>query len=353
MKTCGNDNLANSPNSQEHVPFWHRLRKTGAHGEKGSAIIMVLGTISICAVMIAHIVVITELLGMEAYQVVSRDRLRYQAESAADTAYWMHLNDRRLFSNRTIGQDYANDELRSDADFPPWMLDGRPHSFDDGDCIVYLNSAEGGFNPNSPDALKEAVPMDDSELLEIVEDFLDVLTDYTDSDDYTQLSGMEADDYAAEGFPTLPRNDKMEFKAEIYWLRGWRDAIPGDICIVPPSGITYSINSKQSFFAASPQEMALTLDINDDELAELVEARRLWEEEGIPLEDSLSESLLLNVQGAFSFEEAGLGIILAIARDGDNGSISFRVTREMKLSTSTVFADQAKETLSVWERIVE
>lgn len=324
--------------------------------EDGVALIMVMGVLTVCMLLISHMLLLSEVIGREALVVTRKSRLRYQAESAADTTFWMHLTDRRLFSNRRLGQR-EDDELRLSQDFAPWMLDRRPHLFDNGLVTTWLSSAEEGFKVSEPETLRNNIDMDDSDLLEEVDAFLDILGDYIDVDDLHKLNGMEADHYAAEGFPTLPRNAAMEFKAEVYWLPGWRKVIPGEIAVVPPPGLAFpttSRNARPSFFSASDENIRRLLDLTDAELDEIRYARQQWEEEGSALEDSLSNELWSRVLNNFNFTETNLAQVIARANESERSLYgSYRIIREANLSRTTCYSDQKLQTLAIWERMIE
>lgn len=324
--------------------------------EDGVALVMVLGVLAVCMLLISHLLMVSEVIGQEALVVTRKSRLSYQAESAADTTFWMHLTDRRLFSNRRLGQR-EDDELRSSQDFSPWMLDRRPHLFDNGLVTTWLSSAEEGFKVSEPDSLRNSISSDEVDLLEEVNIFLDILGDYTDIDDLHKLNGMEADQYAAEGFPTLPRNGDMEFKAEVYWLPGWRKVIPGEIAVVPPPGLSFpttSRNARPSFFSASDENIRRLLDLTDSELEEVRHARQQWEEEGTSLEESLSTELWSRVMGAFNFTETNLAQITARASEADRSLHgTYRIVREANLSRATCYSDKKLQTLAIWERMIE
>ena len=325
------------------------------HNESGMALVMVMGVLAPALVLVAHLMTVSELITKEAYSVSSKGLMRYQAESAAEVSFWLHLTDRRLFSDRTLGQT-EDDDFRAAEDFPPWMLDGRPHFFDEDSCVVYMNSGESGIRADNLTLLKQGLnPVDDADVLVEIDDFIAAYNDYVDSDDLRSLNGYEVDDYAAEGFYTLPRNGPMEFKAELYWLPDWANVITGEIATLPPMRISYKYpaGSKTSIFSATAQEICFMLGIDEgsaDFLA-IQEALKRWREDGTPLEESLDATLLISLQSRFSFTEAGVAVVEANAYDRQREIMSgYRVVREAKMSSRTFFADKKKECLSVWER---
>ncbi len=326
----------------------------GQDNERGMALMMVMGVLATSLVLIAHIMLVTEVISKEAYAVSTKGLMRYQAESAAETAFWLHLTDRRLVSNRTLGQTEEDRSEYSD-DFPPWMLDGRPHEFDEGRCVVYLNSGESGVRVDNLTSLKEGLSAsDDADLINDIDCLVDAYKDYVDTDDLTNLNGYEADDYAADGFYTLPRNGTMEFKAELYWLPGWENVVTGEIATLPPKGISYSYKStKTNIYSATDAEIQSKLDLTegDGDFVAIQEALKAWREEGIPLEDSLDATLLANLKSNFNFTEAGIAVVEANAYDAQREIMSgYRVVREAKISSRTFFADTKRETVSIWER---
>lgn len=322
--------------------------------QRGMALMMVMGVLATTLVLVAHLMLVTEVISKEAYSVSAKGLMRYQAESAADTSFWMHLTDRRLVANRTLGQTEEDRSEYSD-NFPPWMLDGRPHEFDDGRCVVYLNSGETGVRVDNLSSLKDGLnASDDADLIVDIDNFIDAYKDYVDTDDLTNINGYEADDYAADGFYTLPRNGAMEFKAELYWLPGWQYVVTREVATLPPKGITYSYkSSKTNIYSATDEEIQnrLGLTENDGEFIEIQEAMKAWREEGIPLEDSLDATLMANLKSNFNFTEAGIAVVEANAYDAQREIMSgYRVVREAKMSSRTFFADSKRECLSIWER---
>jgi hypothetical protein len=324
--------------------------------ESGMALLMVMGVLSACMLLISHIMLVSGVVSKESYMISTKGLLRYQAESAAETAFWMHLTDRRLYSNRTLGQS-ETDALRENSDFGCWMLDGRPHPFDNDRVFVYLQSGENGIKPTSLESdLKQGYDLaDDADLIAQIDQFVAAYKDYIDEDDLLNVNGYEANDYAADGFPTLPRNAPMQFKQEFFWLPDWSYIIQEDICIIPPMGITYDFgkNKKPSIFSASDASICARLDIAFDsaELDAIHDALQRWKDDGTPLEDSLDFDLLTTIKANFDFTEPGLALVVAQAYDtGREIHAGYRVIREAKVGSRTFFSDNNKECLSIWDR---
>lgn len=333
------------------------MGRTAASRESGMALLMVLGVLAVTMVMISHIILMVQVVTGESYQISRQTALRYEAESAADTAIWYHFTDRRLFSDRTLGKA-ADNGTRADYDWEGWMLDGKGHFFNDRTAVVYLGSGESGTRVDRLAQLKDGYDAaDEAEQLDLISIFIDAYEDYVDGNDETRLRGYENADYAADGFPTLPRNAAMQFKAELYWLPGWGKVLNGPLCIVPPPKISYSFQSqKPSLFNATDEQFRRLLGYEDDspELAAVRDALKEWREKGTALEDILEADLLIELRNSFDFNEPGVMLCHAEAYDANREVHAvYRVTREANLNSRTVFADRRGECLSIWERLRE
>ncbi len=323
------------------------------NSESGMAILMVLGIVMATTLLAAHMMAFSETIAKESAVCVMTSKLRYKVESATDVAFWMHLTDRRLFSSRALGNSL--DDREAVSDFEPWMLDGREHELED-DCYAYLNDAIKQFSVNNVQNVKNNFDPEDTEGIELANTFIDIFQDYTDSDDFLNIYGKEVDDYETDGFPTLPRNDKMEFRAEIFWLDTWQDVIQGDITIIPPKGLSISQNnSKPSFFSSSEEDIRRILELNalkitDAQIDQVIDARREWQETGTALSELIDGDLLITVKNLFSFTESNYAEITAVAT-AYNGSLQVvrTVTREVDMSSNSIFSDKQSETFSIWE----
>ena len=334
------------------------------------ALLLVLAVLAATTILAAHMMLVSEIVAKDAKVAAITSELRLQAESAADMGLWMHLTDRRLFSDRTLGVDLSDRDATSD--FEPWMMDRREHLLYDDTCQVFIGDALKSISVTNIDSVKSGIDVDDTDSLDIANEFIDIYNDYVDSNDLTNLYGKEAEDYANDGYPTLPRNDAMQFRAEIYWLDNWQNVITGEITIIPPKGITISTgtssaaggssgrtssggtsssSSKIPFFTASEQDFINQItDLSDADLQAILDARDAWTFDAIPLEESLDADLLYNVKSKFSFNESNYAEITATATD-PSGEIRVvrTITREVNMSSSSIFADRAKETFSIWE----
>ena len=312
---------------------------------------MVLGVLAVTLLLVVHLMTVCEVISRDAYASTKRMELRYQAESGADHAFWMHLVDRKLFPSRKLGVD--SESRLGDSDFEPWMADRRGHELFDANCQAYIDTIERTIRPDKPDSFKKNVDVDDTEKLEIIEDFQDVLGDYTDTDSLTKLAGKEEDDYAQEGLRSMPRNGALQFAEEIFWLDGWTDVVSGEVTMIPPKGKTIAETSKPSFFSASPTEIQITLDLSDSELDAVIQAREAWINSGTLISDSLDSALYINIQGAFNFQESDYAcfVVSSATQEGEI-RILYKAVREVNLSKNSIYADSARESFSIWRRTV-
>ena len=325
------------------------FRRDKRQGETGMAIVMVLGVIAVVLLMVVHAMTVCEVIGRESYTTASRTQLRYQAESAADHAFWMHLTDRRLFPNRNLG---AEDVARDSYDLEPWMADRREHQLFDRNCHVYINTIEKTVRLDKLNSFKANVSADDTEQLERINMFLDVLNDYTDADSMARLYGKEEGDYAEDGYGAMPRNAAIQFAEEIFWIDGWQDVLKSEVTMVPPKGKSLDTSSKTSFFSASPYEIQSSLDLSDADLENVLEARDRWMSDGTLLADSLDAALYANIRMKFSFREVNVAEY-TVSSATDNGvlRVVYDVVREVNFSRSTIFADKERQALSIWKRM--
>jgi len=321
--------------------------------ESGLALMMVMGVLASVMLLLAHLMLVSQLISKESYQVSSKLAMRYRAESAAETAFWLHLTDRRLYTNRTLGRDTSE---REEDGFEPWMLDGRPHEMDEGATVVYLATAEPPLKVTALDQLKKGLDAsDDADLIEAIDDFINCYEDYVDKDDLVKINSYETKEYAADGFYTLPRNGAMQFREELYWLPNWTQVVNAAVMVVPPRGIQYntSSNSRPSFFTASDADFCRLLDISPEsaELEAIHYTLQEWNQNGTPIEDTLDDPLLSQVRNRFSFDETGLATVAALATDSNReNQAGYRVTREARIGSRTFFSDSHKECFSIWER---
>lgn len=332
-----------------------------ASRQKGMALVAVLGVLAVAGLMIAHLAVLGEVVQRESAVAAERMRLKYAAESAVGDALWFYVVDRRLFANRSLGQ---LDVARENSDWEPWMLDGRRHrGGEDTTVTLALFDATGGIDlsGDSPGSeLRDRLDPEETDRNERIRAFLDLAADYADGNDLRREPyGKEREDYEAEGIFNFPRNGPLQFREEVYWLEGWRDALSGHIQLIPPRNVQVGGRTpgraraagRPPFFSSSPALIQNVLRLTDNELELVLEARRAWREERVLLSDSLDADLLGRINSSFSFAESGLATIEARAaapRAGIHRQV--RITLNADLRQNAAFADQNAQALALWER---
>ncbi len=332
----------------------NRARRSS--GERGMALVAVLGVLAVVAVMAAHLTLITEISARESRVSAERSRLRYVAESAADRAMWMHLVDRRLFSNRTLGQ---TDLAREESGLDGWMLDGRPHEIEGALCSVSLVDADRGIDLNGKDledVLTNQGDPEDEALQDRIRDFLDIARDYMDENDLTRLYGKEKEDYIAEGQPTLPRDAPMQYREEAFWLAGWDEILFGNVRLIPPAGLRFpntKRRGKPPFFSSSAGMIRERGRLDESDLQLVLEARQSWLADGVPLDEALDGDLLGRIRSNFSFTETAIATFVVEASSKD-GLIrrQLRITRDCNVSRSSAYNDSQRQAWALWERTV-
>lgn len=327
----------------------------GICGERGSALIIVLGAIAVMTLLIVHIATWSEVTAKETKTDTDLSMFYYIAQSATARALWMHAADKRDYKSRTLllpqnGQ--ANDRER-------WMADSKAHKINVGGMSVHvaIKGAGGGFMITTPKELQELRTRLlqnelDFEQIQKVESFINTLLDYVDrgDGDAARLNGMERPEYKREGLDGLPRNGPMQFREELFWLpasvamaqliqknvepRQFLDffQIPTD----PSARIRRQ--SKPSFFSSSPAMLQYLAGLDQDELTEVLTNRQGYLAGNCELFDSLDAGLVARIKHHFSFEESGF-VTIETRPVAEDRAIrqTHRVTRYASLSDKKLY----------------
>lgn len=363
----------------------NRPPTTAPPGERGVALVLVVSILAVISVMVAHMVVVSRVSRVEAKVLADRHSLRHTAESAAEWAYWMYVNDRRQFpaAHRDLLAEQPPVETRGNQ--PPWLADARKHTLNPPDQPGEPFRVRSGDNEapgteiqvtvriedvNRGHSLQGKTPhnnIDDSFLdLEENEElraFLDRLADYTDQDNVTRLDGLEQAQYESRGEPALPRNAPLEFREEVLWIPGIVEAFrrgtvgtaraQGVLDLfqpVPPPGRKMPNSKKPSIFAASPTLIRQKLDLGLGQAEAVMEALEQAESENQPLATVLSPDILQQVRRHFSAGESGVATIVATARAPGGTSREVRILRDCR---GTVGQSQRTfRYIDSWETIV-
>ncbi len=136
--------------------------------------------------------------------------------------------------------------------------------------------------------------------------------------------GGEVDEYEALGLSPLPRNNKLEYREEALMIPDSSDFFQPDsngvisaFRIIPPLGMK-QIKGKDNFFATDENNFTTDGQFTETEVEAIVTARKAWEDEKIPLEESLDHALLSRLKSKYSMKETGIYTIMIEASPGEN-----------------------------------
>jgi len=345
-------------------------RRPGRAAERGVALMLVLGFLAVAALLIVHLATLSQVSALESHSQTTRRRLRYAAESAAELACWRTL----IFRSRHPGilPGVAGGALTDLDPEDVWLADGAPHVMPAGEnerMVVRVFDADSGLDLSgpSPGARLKRLPafqqLNDEEDAGLAQ-FLDTLDDYVDPDDFVRLHGKERDDYAAEGWPDMPRNRPMQMREEGFWIEGIatvfggspRDGDAGgaaariridDLRVIPPRGVAFKRQTKPSLFSASPSLIrALLSDVTDSDIALIRDAIREWYTNRTPLSQSLPPDLFARLRARFSFTESG---VVRIQVAAESGEVRFRFTLVRDIRTTALRYNAGAPWLQNWE----
>lgn len=299
--------------------------------QRGVALIIVLGSVALAIIVAGMLISSSQTTGIIAKVNVDRSRGKYAGESALAFAQWMVISDRRQFpGNRRLGIPNLQ---RDEYDEPAWMADGRTHVVhlpDDMIAEIRVLDASSGWDFASPSMIRVVRqqllrPIDeeeaqDTERRDEISAFFDALEDYLDPDDLHRLHGMERDQWEAEGLKRFPRNNKLSFREEVYWIYGVEKLVPrlagGDnvlppqdvIRIIAPPGVE-RFTGKPAFFSSTPEMIQAVAGLTHEELQFVLQCRDEWYDNEMALADCLDDvygrinsTMLLSESGVYTFE---------------------------------------------------
>ena len=296
----------------------HHALRTKRKQQKGSALIAALCLIFMAGMLTGSVLMITGITTLDIHAHVELQRSAYINEGTANRIAYLIAADRHVNSASTrLGElDY------NEFDYDRFAADGIPHIIDyHGTPVqVILTDAVSGFDlssssyRNTLNRIAAALELDDNE----IRDKTDVLTarisDYLDSDDNLTDDGMERSEYESAGRMELPRNGNMIFREEFAFIPGITEMFEADengilssIRLLTPYGMT-SLNvngSRPSIITASPLVLKVYGNLEDEEVEEIVKARKEWFKNKTPLTEQLDALLLGRLYNAFSFNESG------------------------------------------------
>ncbi len=233
--------------------------------DKGIALIIVLGVVSLFTVLSGMLITSSKGAAIGSKITSERSRLKYAAESATAFTQWMVMTYN--FNNPT------RDQVQDDSEEETWFADGSEHQLELVDGVVgsvRVYDVNRGWNIGKLSSEKNDIvgrfTEDDDEMRDAIEEFFAVYQDYIDKDDLRRHPdfGMEIDDYKQAGLEGFPRNGNLNFREEMYWIKNVEilvprlqqlqigTALPDDLFRTPaPPGIRDSVaNTAYSFWSA-------------------------------------------------------------------------------------------------------
>lgn len=353
-----------TPHHSEQIMQPLRQQQRIANGDEGSALIAVLMIVAVLTVMVTHLTASSEIAGRESHALATRTSLKYDAESAAERAFWLFLADRRQFRSRALSVLQPEDLLEDER----WRADGSSRDIKGRNSTVQVTllDANRGLDVSGPrpEAQLRAFLLRDTtdfEQVETVTRFVNVLQDYVDRSAMGRLHGKSQDDYAAEGYPDMPRNAPLEMREEVIWIEGidkimamlGRNVTAADfmdmVRIIPPRGRSFPDNERPSFFSSSPLLIQRLAGLTDEELDSIWQAQREWRNGRGNLFTYLDPGLTNRLRQHFSFTESSVVTVVATASSEDT-----LIQRQMRLTRHVAQFAQPRATTRVvenWQKV--
>ncbi len=275
--------------------------------ESGSALIAVLCLLFTAGMLTSTVLMISRTATFDVYSHVELQRSSYINEGASNRIQWLLAADRNLFTARDPGNtdytEYTHDRYLADGVIHELDYYGSKLKFSITDARSGLDLSGQDFNNqlrNMIDTLEA-----DTDYSDQIDRVIALITDYQDTDDTLSVDGMEREDYESEGRSPLPRNRPILLREEFYYIIGFTDLFPPDSdgrlsqvrLIGAPRG-------NPDFFTASPQMIQRFCNLEDEQVEEVVKARKIWFRERTRLSDQLDPLLLGNLS-QLSWQESG------------------------------------------------
>lgn len=319
--------------------------------EEGSALIIVLGLITVISLLAMTIVTISQLTDKISKVTCDRSRSAYLAESAVERTIWLLRHDIATHPSRKLGKVGEEDEGER------FLADGRGHDFgakdeEDEDygikVTVSIFDAVSGIDVSGSRPTrylqKNLSSFEEDPLkLENYKLFLNYVVDYVDSNDFLQITGgFEKDDYDSIDMFPLPRNYSMQYKYEMCWIPGFGDFFTVDkygripsIRIIAPLGLR-KLRGNANFFSSNDDELRMGASLDLEQESEVMAAKKALLEDSKSLSESLSPDLFGKLQQRFSFHESGFYTFIAKVSLGDGrASRIFTLTTQVTNNIST------------------
>lgn len=282
--------------------------------EGGSALVAVLCLIFSAGLLTTMVLALAKTGSFTVAAHVELQRSMLIAEGVAARVQWLLAADNNLYPTRDPGMtdydEYDYDRYLADGVEHELDYHGTPVRFTITDAVAGLDFSNESNATQALNALLSRID-DDDVLIEKLETLLYRVPDYMDTDTTPgEVDGMEEGEYEALGMEPLPRDNSPQFREELLWIPEFRDVIPVDrygrlsgVRLIPAEG-SGTLSGLPSLIAADETLLRTYTDFEDDEIAEVLEAIRLWKTERTPIDETLDEELLPRLS-SFSWGESG------------------------------------------------
>ena len=263
--------------------------------ESGSALVAALVLIFSASMLTMAVLAISQTATLDIRAHTQLQRSAYINEGVSNRIQWLLAADKHLFTGVAPGElDYT------EYDHDRYMPDGVEHEMDYyGTTVAFrIYSANSGCFTSRLDI--------DTTVTDAVEELTDKLQDYFDNNDELSISGMEVDDYDAEGMAPLPRNRTSGFwREELFYIKGLTDLFPADkYGRLSGLRLPNAPSGNPNFFTATPLMLQIYCNLDEDQVSEVVAAREQWFKERIRIKDQIDPLLYTNL-GGLSWNDSG------------------------------------------------
>ncbi len=323
------------------VKFW-------IEDESGLALIIVLGVVSLFAVLAAMLISSAKVTGINSKINVDRSLMKYAAESATAYTQWVIIN---FYYNNPNLNTGANAGIGDASE--SWWADGSEHQLNLPDNIiasVKIYDVNRGWDINQLKnrgeqlQIKNRLGFENPELQDRLEEFFAILNDYIDREDKALSHpdyGMENDEYAQLGWENFPRNGDLVFREEIYWIKNVEAlapgltnfkievALPDDMFrILPPPGIRSSTGRKRTYSFWSAPIYWLETQIQDLTVGDrdrILDCRQKGFVDIDTIQQCLGFELFQKLQGRVSFDPKDTEVFtIDVVASTPNGDVQRR-----------------------------
>ncbi|MGE4301837.1 MAG: hypothetical protein AB7F40_09585 [Victivallaceae bacterium] len=287
-------------------------------GERGIALIAVLGTLAVLSVVAAAVVASSQTGRMLTSGAVRRMDAVYVEESAAAIIIWRIADDRAKNAARTAGTVITGIER--------FQADGRPHTV--GDCTVRIYDANSGLSVSGSDpagvfSYLKIRHVSDPAMLTALDDFTNRISDYVDSDDFLRPNSYERADYELSQKPRLPRNGVLQYREELLWIPGGEAFFEADESGVLTAFNQVGITGGRPHFLSAPLRLIQDkCGFDANEMATVKNGIEQMTDQGIAFDEAFKPypGIREKLRQEFSMSESGT-YLLKITKEGSGRTL--------------------------------